>query len=554
MSVEDDFRIRIGRPRDRGLGGRTFVGQALRAAVKAGYARRGRIALGRAGGRGRAAAPGAALRSPGRRVLVKARVVRHRGLNFRAASLEAHLRYLKRDGVDRSGGAGRLFDARGEADGKAFAARCQPDRHHFRFIASPEDAAQLADLQAFARDLMARAETDLGTRLDWVAIDHWNTEHPHLHILVRGVDERGRDLVIDRDYIARGLRARAEALVALELGPRSAREIAAGLQRDTAAERWTSLDRMIEGAVRAGRLDLRPGAGAPDAEVRSLLLGRAAALERLGLAQAEGPGVWRIDPRLRLALDALAERTDIIARLHRTFRTARALEDLAPDGERAAAPIVGRLADRGLHDELSGRAYLIVDGADGRAHHVRVRDLEAAGDTPLGGIVEVRPGGQVVHRSDLGLEAQVAADGATWLDRQLVTREPLWRADRGFGREVQAALDARRRQLVARGLMAAGRLAPDLVARLRDGELAAAGARISRETGLRFEAAGGEEVRGRYARRVDLASGRFAMVEDGLGFRLVPWARVLDRRLGMEVRGSLVPGGVSWELGRGRSR
>ncbi len=91
----------------------------------------------------------------------------------------------------------------------------------FRFIVSPEDAAALDDLRATTRELMAQAEKDLGTRLDWVAVDHWNTEHPHVHVLVRGVDDQGRDLIIDRDYIGQGMRQRAEALVALELGPRT---------------------------------------------------------------------------------------------------------------------------------------------------------------------------------------------------------------------------------------------------------------------------------------------------------------------------------------------
>jgi len=81
-----------------------------------------------------------------------------------------------------------------------FADRCDDDRHHFRFIVSPEDAPEMSDLRAFARDLMGQMESDLGTKLDWVAVDHWNTAHPHLHVIVRGVAEDGSDLVIARDY------------------------------------------------------------------------------------------------------------------------------------------------------------------------------------------------------------------------------------------------------------------------------------------------------------------------------------------------------------------
>jgi type IV secretory pathway VirD2 relaxase len=94
-----------------------------------------------------------------------------------------------------------LFDAECDsADHRAFAGRCTDDRHHFRFIVSPDDAEQLSDLKGFTRDLMRQAERDLGTKLDWVAVDHWNTQHPHIHVIIRGATDDGHDLVISRDY------------------------------------------------------------------------------------------------------------------------------------------------------------------------------------------------------------------------------------------------------------------------------------------------------------------------------------------------------------------
>lgn len=560
MSAEDDFRPRPGRIRSRGARARSFVGQVMAAAVRAGYAPRGRRPP-TPFGRGRAAALAARLRTPNRRVIIKARVVRHVGRGFRAAPLGAHIGYLKRDGVDRSGGAGEMFDAKGAADERAFASRCQGDRHHFRFIVSPEDAVDLASLRDFTRELMRRAEADLGTSLDWVAVDHWNTAHPHVHVLVRGKVADGRDLIIASEYISRGFRARAEALVDLELGPRSAREVAASLQREIGAERWTRLDDLLQATAQERRVDLRPGPGTPDLEVRALLVGRATRLERLGLAAAEGPGVWRLHPEHRERLRELAIRGDIIAQMHRAMGEARALAHLDLYGEQTSSSLIGRVVDRGLHDEHSGEAYLIVDGVDGRAHHVRLPDLEASGDTPLGGLVEVRPGRrgvQIVHRSDLSIQAQVAASGATWLDRQLLAREPAALSDVGFGLEVRQALTARGEHLAGVGLATIdgsgrARLVRDLLSRLRAEELAAAGARMAKATGLRFD--GNSEdpyVAGVYRRRLDLASGRFAMVEDGLGFRLVPWSRVLERRLGQEVRGAITSVGVEWDLGRAR--
>ena len=177
-----------------------------------------------------------------------------------------HIAYLKREGVTKDNDRAVMFDANGDlADESAFTERCAGDRHHFRFIVSPEDAAEMTDLRAFTRDLARQMETDLGTKLDWVAVDHWNTDNPHIHLLVRGVDDAGADLVIARDYIARGMRSRAEDLVALELGPKPEREIQAGLEREATADRWTRLDREIKSrADEVGLVDLRPERPGPD--------------------------------------------------------------------------------------------------------------------------------------------------------------------------------------------------------------------------------------------------------------------------------------------------
>src|SRR5258708_14470626 len=150
-----------------------------------------------------------------------------------------------------------MFDAeRDDTDHRAFAERCESDRHHFRFIVSPDDATELSDLKTFTRDLMAQAQRDLGTRLDWVAVDHWNTEHPHVHVIIRGRTDDGQDLVIDRDYIKQGMRDRAQDLITQELGPRTDQEIRRTLERQIDSERWTNLDRQLSrDAYRTGVID-----------------------------------------------------------------------------------------------------------------------------------------------------------------------------------------------------------------------------------------------------------------------------------------------------------
>ena len=194
---DSDFRVRPGRIKSaRAPKAKSFVNQVLRAAKKAGHTAApasGRRAPGYGRstfGRGRGSFSRSRLFSSARRVVVKARVVRHQGRSFRSAPLSAHLSYLKREGVSRDGEKGVMFDAGSDrADDLAFTERCKDDRHHFRFIVSPEDAGEMTDLRAFTRDLAQQMEADLGTRLDWVAVDHWNTDNPHVHLLVRGVDE-----------------------------------------------------------------------------------------------------------------------------------------------------------------------------------------------------------------------------------------------------------------------------------------------------------------------------------------------------------------------------
>ena len=576
--LDDDLHIRPGRIHDHGRGARqpkTFVGQVMRAARKAGHTGRGfgpgnrNTASGF--GRGRVAALALSLRSPSRRVVIKARVVRYRGNRFRSAPLAKHVSYLKREGVTRDGADTRMFDASSDAaDERGFAERCADDRHHFRFIVSPEDAAEMTDLRAFTRELMADAGRDLGTKLDWIAVDHWNTDNPHIHVLVRGRAEDGQDLVISRNYISRGFRARAEERVTLELGPRSEQEIRSALERDVDAERWTGIDQALRMAADEGGgiADLRPGTANEQSDLRRLMLGRAAKLERLALAEQVAPGLWTIRPGLEQTLRDLSVRGDIIKTMHRAMMAANRevnTSGFALHGDEPTDRVLGRLLERGLQDELKGTAYAIVDGVDGRTHHLMFTDAEMTGDAKTGAIVEARTYNDpqsrkrlaLAVRSDFTLDEQVTASGATWIDRQLLARNTS-ASSSGFGREVQTAMDRRIEYLSSQGLARRqGRrimFARDLLDTLRRRELNDAAGKIAAHTGLAYHpSSDGEHLAGTYRQRVVLASGRFAMIDNGLGFQLVPWRPALEQQLGRQVSGVLMSGGrVDWNFGRTR--
>ena len=350
----------------------------------------------------------AAERSPSqrqRRVVVKARIVRHRAGSGAAG---AHLRYIQRDGTTRDGERGQLYGPeRDQEDGKAFVERGEGDRHSFRFIVAPEDGDRLSDLRGFTRDVMSQMETDLGTKLDWVAVDHYNTGHPHSHVVIRGKDDLGKDLIIAQDYITDGVRLRAQERATLELGPETDLELREKLRAEITAERFTRIDRaMIEEATDKV-LDLRPEAGQVRADFdRTLRLGRLQTLGRYGLATEAAPG--RLDPLGTAgADDAGAGR----ARRHRQGDQPGAdrrgawsagLDRYVLHGEAMPQPVIGRVIGKRLTDELGDRVALIVDGVDGRTHHVALGDKAVARGRADG-----------VHRRD-----RPRADGAARLGSQ----------------------------------------------------------------------------------------------------------------------------------------
>ncbi|WP_316219435.1 MULTISPECIES: DUF3363 domain-containing protein [unclassified Bradyrhizobium] len=604
-----------------------------------------------------------------RRVVVKARVVRLnpqgkgvRGPKTRAAmsrAVDAHLRYLERDGVTRDGEKGKAYSAfENEADGKAFVERGRDDRHQFRFIVAPEDSAEMGDLRSFTRELMRQMEQDLATRLDWIAVDHHNTGHPHTHVIVRGVLDDGRILNIAGDYIAHGIRHRAGELVTRELGHQSEIELQAKLQNEVEAERLTRLDKMLLSEQREqGVIDLRAGEGATWLvhEHRNLMIGRVKHLERYGLATEAEPGRWTISDRAEQTLTALGERNEVIKSIHRALTAnglaeERGVGQYALHGEGAGEKVVGRVLAKGLAgDEMGERVHLVVDGIDGRVHHIEFKDASRIEEVSRDMIVEAAPvvsGPRVADRniaanavehdgvyrpdrhlerirdsferqgkdpeayvrshvrrlealrraghveridadhwkvpkdivergqaydlsqggdglrvrtlSTLNLEKQIGSHGASWLDRELIARERMAIADSGFGREVNNALSRRAQRLVEMGHATAKdrniHIPVGTVATLQRQEVERVGHQMARERGLTYMPANaGEYVSGRLAGVTSLVSGRFAMIENGLGFQLVPWQPLFEKRIGQHISGlQRDDGGIEWTLGRNR--
>jgi type IV secretory pathway VirD2 relaxase len=646
MNTPDDdrFRVRPGAPQSRPP---KFVSQVLKEVSKAGGKSLNRAAhklSGRPGarlGRGHTAArfTGHSLQPGSRRVTIKTRLVNLKQAG--ASSTSTHLRYIEREGVGRIGEPGQAYGATTDkADLTAFEAQGQEDRHQFRFIVSPEDAAQLDDLRTYTRHLMSRMESDLGTHLDWVAVDHWNTDNPHTHIVLRGKDDAGKDLIISRDYIAQGMRERASELATEWLGLRSERDMQQSLEHEVNQERWTSLDRSLQRTAQDGVVHTHQLTRDPlQAQLRQLLIGRLQHLQRMELALETATSVWTIEPKAEQVLRAMGERGDVVRTMQRAMGgVPRELMVFTPGGQ--ARSVIGRVAAKGMADELYDRGYLVVDGLDGKAHYVALGAKVELAQYPVGSVVEARGSVELrtadktiaalavegIYRTDdhlalakkqthsnrdpqevviahvrrlealrranvverlservwripadlpergrqydahrlggvavelhshLSIEDQTRALGATWLDQQLMGGVTDMGGS-GFAGDVQEALRQRGEFLVAQGLAerrAQGLVfARNLLATLRNREVESTARGIALETGLTYRpTADGERVTGIYRRSLQLASGRFAMLDDGIGFSLVPWKPVIEQRLGQSLTAVIRANGVSWEFGR----
>jgi type IV secretory pathway VirD2 relaxase len=382
--------------------------------------------------------------------VVKTSIVKLAGKGAKAAA--AHLRYLQRDGTTREGERGKLYGAERDAvDGKEFLARGEGDRHQFRFIVSPEDGHQYEDLKPLARRLMAQIEEDLGTKLDWAAVDHFNTAHPHTHIVIRGKDGDGKDLVIARDYLTRGIRERVCDLVELDLGPRTDREIADSRRAEIGQERLTSIDRALlrdAGAVR------EVAARAADPFEQSLRAGRLAKLQRMGLAEPLEGDRYRLAAGMEETLRTMGERGDIIRTMQRDFSglemerfgADQVIYDPAADGAR---PLLGRVVSRGLSDEQEDRQYLIVDAVDGRSHYVAVgkgvlAGLDEGDGIGRGAVVRIEPLRASVREVDRTIASIAAANGGHYDAALHLRHDPT--ATQSFAETHVRRLEAMRRE------------------------------------------------------------------------------------------------------------
>jgi type IV secretory pathway VirD2 relaxase len=452
-----DLELPIFRPRmGGGPGARSSVDgtrsfrNALWARIRAGSSRSGR--------REAQVHP---LQANARRVVIKAHVQRMGPSAAKAAAL--HVRYIERDGVEKDGSKGVLYGPDGPVRARTFEQPRPGEKHQFRFIISPEDGSEL-ELTAYVRRLMATLERDVGRKVEWAAVNHYDTSHPHAHVVIRGIDRDGRELRIARGYISTGLRWRAQELATEELGQRRAVDVERAYAKEVTQQRFTTLDRELErrGPDHHVEVRVRARSGRID---ESLLIARLEHLESMRLAERLSGTSWRLAEGWQKRLRDHGSRGDILQQIHAAVRGSpsrydalRPGEALPPEPGMATPVVTGRVAGKGLSDELKGTFYAVVETPAGRAYHVPL-DARSA---------------QTVSVGDLVSLATPPASPVRPVDRQIAeaarARGGVFAVDPSAGGDAQG-LVRRLRDLERAGLVAAEgparwKVRPDLVDRL----------------------------------------------------------------------------------------
>lgn len=320
--------------------------------------------------------------------------------NTKSASWAAHGRYLARDGAQRQGEKGIGFNA--ERDDLNLAKllggwQKAGDERLFRLIVSPENGARL-DLREHARELVAQMERDLNTRLEWAAIDHHNTDNPHLHLLIRGRDDQGSALSIDRGYIQSGIRTRSAEIASRELGLRAERDVLKARGAAVKREQFTEIDRELLRRADGHHIvsfDGKQPRGEAARERRAQEIARLKFLSRMGLAHKIDSTSWQLAPNLERTLRERQLAIDIIK--SRARHRDHMLDKRAPLAVTRLAPaqeLTGRVVGTGLENEARDRRYLMLEATDGKLHYLRQTPaiIRARGERKIGigGVVTLK--------------------------------------------------------------------------------------------------------------------------------------------------------------------
>jgi hypothetical protein len=168
-------------------------------------------------------------------------------------SIDAHRlqleHYLVREGTERDGSRAKLYGTELEAYKQHMVEK------NFRIFLSPQ--SDKVNLRELTEKFVKRLELQTGYKLYWQAANHYNTAHPHAHLLINGVDKTGKEITFPKDIVKTFMRETARDMCTSQLGIRTREEIELEKERALTSPRYTKLDMRIKELCFGGyRVDL----------------------------------------------------------------------------------------------------------------------------------------------------------------------------------------------------------------------------------------------------------------------------------------------------------
>lgn len=331
---------------------------------------------------------------------------------------KAHGRYLARENAT-AGNCNALGFNRDGRDvhvaGELERWQSSGDPRLWKLILSPEFGERI-DMQQLTHNLIDRMGKDLGTKLEWIGVAHYNTEHPHIHIVIRGIRSDGEPLRIRPAYLKHGIREITEDQCTRQIGYRTGHDVAEATRREIGEHRFTSLDRAIfrdadHGARGEDPSNFTITTNPSGADVHAKqIAARLVVLQRMGLAQAVGPNAWRVRRDFEEVLRAMQRTADRQKTLvaHGTPISDDRLPIGALDLKRFTE-VEGRILVHG-HEDQTGRTYLMLEGTNAKVHFIEytpeMEMLRADGGLRTNSFVRLRRilanGRSLVQVQDLG--------------------------------------------------------------------------------------------------------------------------------------------------------
>lgn len=324
-----------------------------------------------------------------RKVVVKARYVKNNGDGFKDR-VRKHLDYITRDHAGKEAHKPELFSSDDSKDAlKNTIEKFSDAPHNFRFIISPEDGDKL-DLNEFSKNLVKSIEKDLGTKLDWAASCHYDTNEPHVHLVINGKNDEGKKLLMTRDYISRGIRNRASGIINKKLGLRSQEDIARQLEISTTKSKKSELDEIIKTNIKDEIVNLTKLEKNNASDISEKLLEkRLEYLETKALAKKAGDQSWVVKESYLDDLRQIERTSSIIERLSGSYGLKKEHCDVLSVKALSEKSQSGQVIGRGYVNEIDDKQYLILKTEQYKHLYVELEKYSEKNHTKVGDWVRI---------------------------------------------------------------------------------------------------------------------------------------------------------------------